>query len=212
MNQTLLNGLAPQALADLLERLLSIADDAVIVIDSSQRVVLFNDGAEQAFGYRRAEVLGQPIDRLLPDATRAHHAGHVAGFGRSPQASRRMGERGHIQGRRADGRQFDAEASISHVELDGQTFYTAILRDVTEARLAKAALVQSEARFRLLAETAPVGIFQTDDHGQCLYVNDRWCQIAGMPADAFIRTGERTFASYLVKPLSDQMQRSMRDR
>jgi PAS domain S-box-containing protein len=189
MNQTLLNGLAPQALADLLERLLSIADDAVIVVDSGQRIVLFNDGAEQAFGYRRAEVLGQPIDRLLPDAARGRHAQHVAGFGRSPQASRRMGERGHIQGRRADGVLFDAEASISHVELDGQTFYTAILRDVTEARIAEAALVQSEARFRLLAETAPVGIFQTDAHGHCLYVNDRWCQLAGMPAAAALGAG-----------------------
>ncbi|MBK6850645.1 MAG: response regulator [Burkholderiales bacterium] len=167
----------------LLARLLTIADDAVIVADRQQRIVLFNEGAERTFGYRMSGVLGEPLALLVPEQSRAAHAHHVAGFGASRLQSRRMGERRDLQGRRADGSLFDAEASISHVEIDGEVYFTAILRDVSEAREAERRLIRSEARFRGLAEAAPVGIFQTDVSGRCTYVNDRWCAIAGMTPD-----------------------------
>ena len=183
LKPALLQGLEHKASAALLSRLLAIADDAVIVADAEQRIVLFNEGAERVFQHASADVLGQPLAMLLPSALRECHAAHLRAFAASPRAARRMAERSNIHGLRSDGTLFDAEASISHLELDGRTYFTAILRDVTEARRAECALVESEARFRGLAEAAPVGIFQTDSQGQCLYVNDRWCAIAGMAAD-----------------------------
>ncbi len=182
MNQSLLRELDPRAFGSLLERLLAIADDAVVVVDRTQRIVLFNDGAERMFGHAKADVLGQPLALLLPESARAAHEEHMAGFGRSPPAARRMGERREIHGRRADGSLFDAEASISHVELDGSAYFTAIVRDISERRQAERALHASELRFRGLAKAAPVGIFQADAEGRLTYVNDRWCQIAGMSA------------------------------
>ena len=185
MDRSLLHDLAPENFGPLLARLLAIADDAVIVADAAQRIVLFNDGAERIFGYRIAQVMGQPLAMLLPETTRALHERHLREFAVSPLAARRMGDRRDIHGRRADGSLFDAEASISHVELDGHLFFAAILRDVTESREAARAVARSEARFRELASTAPVGIFQTDSHGLCVYVNERWCAMAGMaPAEA----------------------------
>ena len=182
MKPSLLHGLEAESAGLLLSRLLTIADDAVIVADDDQRVVLFNEGAERCFGCRAATVLGQPLAMLLPGARRERHAEHMRAFAGSPRAARRMGERSDLQGLRADGSLFDAEASISHVELDGRTYFTAILRDVSAARHAARALETSEARFRGLAAAAPVGIFQTDAEGACCYVNDRWCVIAGMSA------------------------------
>jgi PAS domain S-box-containing protein len=182
MKPALLRGLDADSTGELLARLLAIADDAVIVADAEQRIVLFNEGAERCFGHRAAEVLGQPIALLLPGAKRERHAEHMRVFAASPRAARRMGERSDLQGQRADGSLFDAEASISHVELDGRTFFTAILRDVSPTRAAARALEASEARFRGLAAAAPVGIFQTDVEGACSYVNQRWCEIAGMSA------------------------------
>jgi len=182
LKRSLLHGLEPAASAALLARLLAIADDAVIVADSAHRIVLFNDGAERIFGYRAAEAIGQPIEQLLPEAVRARHAGHMREFAHSPQAARRMAERREIQGLARDGRLFDAEASIAHLDLDGRPYFAAILRDVSEARRAQRALADSEARLRSLAAAAPVGIFEADAAGQCLYVNDRWCEIAGMNA------------------------------
>ncbi|MGE4088414.1 MAG: response regulator [Immundisolibacter sp.] len=183
MNASLLHDLEPKDLGALLARLLAIADDAVIVADREQRVVLFNEGAERIFGQSASAVLGRPLALLLPEAARARHAEHLQCFAASPRLARRMGERGEIHGLRADGTLFDAEASIAHVELDGEVYFTAILRDVSEARCAQLALARSEARFRGLAEAAPVGIFQTDLQGQCQYVNDRWSVMAGMPGD-----------------------------
>ena len=182
MKPSLLHGLDAESAGLLLSRLLAIADDAVIVADDELRVVLFNEGAERCFGRSATTALGQPLAQLLPSARRERHAEHMRAFASSPHMARRMGERSDLQGVRADGSLFDAEASISHVELDGRTYFTAILRDVSTARRAAQALAASEARFRGLAAAAPVGIFQADAEGACCYVNDRWCEIAGMSA------------------------------
>ena len=182
LNTSLLQGLDAEGSGRLLLRLLAIADDAVIVADDAHRIVLFNEGAARIFGHGPADVLGQPIEQLLPPAAAAHHAQLMLEFGASPRAARRMGERRDIHGRRADGSLFDAEASISHLAIDGRMFFTAILRDVSEQRRAERALAASEARFRGLAEAAPVGIFQNDGEGLFRYVNDRWSAIADMSA------------------------------
>ncbi len=186
---SLLPELPAQASGALLERLLAIADDAVIVADEAQRIVLFNEGAERVFGLAAGEIIGQPLERLLPEAARAVHAAHMRRFATSPLAARRMGQRRDIHGRRSDGCLFDAEASISHVELDGRIYFTAILRDVSETRAAQRALKTGEARFRTLAAHAPVGIFQADAAGRLIYVNPCWCSIAGMRAEEAVGQG-----------------------
>ena len=121
----------PKNFGPLLTRLLAIADDAVIVTDAAQKIVLFNEGAERVFGYDLSQVLGQSLTMLLPESARAAHEGHLRTFAASTMPARRMADRRDIHGRRADGSLFDAEASISHVELDGQLFFAAILRDVS---------------------------------------------------------------------------------
>ncbi|WP_128001385.1 response regulator [Piscinibacter defluvii] len=142
---SLLRDLEPKDLGALLARLLAIADDAVIVADRAQRIVLFNEGAERIFGHRAAEVLGQPLDRLLPEAARARHAEHLRRFADSARPARRMGERGQVHGLRADGSLFDAEASIAHVELEGEVYFTAILRDISDIQRQARALEQARA-------------------------------------------------------------------
>ena len=192
MNQSLLHRLHPSDLGALLERLLAFADDAVVVADTELRITLFNAGAERMFGYPVHQVQGRPLNMLLPEAARAGHDAHMREFARSPRHARRMGERREVLGRRSDGGLFDAEASISHIELAGEIYCAAIVRDVTEQRCAERALARSEARFRGLAEAAPVGIFQADADGRCLYVNDRWCEIAGVPSTDALGDGWRS--------------------
>jgi PAS domain S-box-containing protein len=117
-----------------LAAILDIADDAIISIDESQKIVLFNKGAERMFGYSAAEAIGQPLELLLPPEARGAHAAHVRGFGASAAAARRMGERSEIAGRRRDGSVFPAEASISRVGEGGARIFTAIVRDTSEAK------------------------------------------------------------------------------
>jgi PAS domain S-box-containing protein len=115
-------------------RILDIADDAIISIDGQQRITLFNQGAEKIFGYSADEVLGKQLDLLLPLRYIQAHRQHVSEFGQSPSLARRMGERRELFGRRQDGTEFPAEASISKIDMGDDTYYTVILRDVTERK------------------------------------------------------------------------------
>lgn len=132
-----------------LARILDLADDAIISVDANQKIVLFNQGAEKIFGYHSRDVIGQPLDVLLPPRLMSIHRHHIQDFGTASITARRMGERREILGRRSDGSEFPAEASISKVEVDGQTMFTVILRDVTQRTIAeekiKASLHEKEA-------------------------------------------------------------------
>jgi PAS domain S-box-containing protein len=117
-----------------LAAILDIADDAIISMDQRQRIMLFNQGAEKIFGYSAAEVLGLPLDILLPLRFRAIHDQHVHAFAVAKTHARRMGERQDIYGVRKNGAEFPAEASISRLDLAGEKIYTIILRDITERK------------------------------------------------------------------------------
>jgi len=112
--------------------IISISSDAIVSVDEEQRITLFNRGAEQVFGYAAEEVLGRPLDLLVPERFRGEHRGQVRAFGESGVPSRRMGERGRISGRRRNGEVFPADASISRLDVGGRRIYTAVLRDVSD--------------------------------------------------------------------------------
>jgi PAS domain S-box-containing protein len=123
-----------------LSAIVSIAADAIIAIDSSQYITLFNSGAEKIFGYTAAEAIGQPLQILLPEGVRSRHSEHIREFAASETDARRMGERSAISGRRKSGEIFPAEASISKARVDGEWMYTVILRDATERKRTESAL------------------------------------------------------------------------
>lgn len=114
--------------------IVEIASDAIICIDSNQCITLFNQGAENIFGYSVEEVLGKPLDLLLPERSIQAHRHHVDNFGKSSAKSRRMGERSEIFGKRKDGSEFPAEASISKLNLGNKTVYTVYLQDVSNRK------------------------------------------------------------------------------
>jgi PAS domain S-box-containing protein len=117
--------------------ILEIAADAIISVDESQRIVHFNHGAEEIFGYRAGDAIGQQLAALLPPRTRAMHDAHMRRFGSGPEIARRMGERREIFGLRKNGQEFPAEASISKLNTPSGVLYTVVLRDVTERKRAE---------------------------------------------------------------------------
>ena len=129
--------------------IIETAMDAVVVVDDRQRVVIFNPAAEAMFQRRAADVIGHPLDLLMPPAARSAHAQHVQAFGRTQgQASRPMGGARPVTGVRASGETFPIEASISKLEVDGQRLYTSILRDITQRRRTEAARDEAERASR----------------------------------------------------------------
>ena len=125
------------------ESILVSAMDAIITIDESHRIVLFNPAAERMFGYSAAEAIGQSIDRLLPQESRAKHGEHINRFGTGSIANRQMRLSTVVTGMRAGGEIFPIEAAISHVKTATQTLYTAVVRDITERRRTQDALQQA---------------------------------------------------------------------
>lgn len=111
--------------------IISISADAIVSVDREQRITLFNHGAETIFGYRSDEVIGQPLDLLIPERFRASHRVQLARFAAGPVVARHMGERGAIGALRKNGEEFLADAAISKLEIDGHIILTAVLRDVT---------------------------------------------------------------------------------
>ena len=111
--------------------IVDLAREAIVSVDESRAVILFNRGAERIFGYDAAEVLGGPFDRLLADAYREAYAGEVLGLSTAAGRTRREGDQGEVAARRRDGTVFPAAASLSSVEVGGRRVFTWMLRDVT---------------------------------------------------------------------------------
>jgi PAS domain S-box-containing protein len=145
------------------ERIVSIAVDAIISIDVEQRILLFNQGAEQIFGYQATEVIGKPLDMLLPSELGTLHAKEVRAFGEGKDVARRMGQRRQIFGRRKNGEIFNAEASISKADIGGRQIFTAVLRDVTERWAAEEERTELLAASQAARETAERAAAQRDE-------------------------------------------------
>jgi PAS domain S-box-containing protein len=172
------------ALADVQARVGGIVEsamDAIITIDSSQRVVQFNAAAERAFRWPRTAVIGQPIDMLIPERYRAGHRGHVERFGATAVTSRGMGSQTVLHGLRSTGEEFPIEASISqHVEGDRKLF-TVILRDVTQRVDDESRLARGEARLRGILDSAMDAIITIDEQQHIVFFNQAAEEVFGCP-------------------------------
>jgi len=114
--------------------LIETAHDAIVVIDPLGTITLFNPSAERIFGHAAGDMIGKSLDLILPPSQRGStHAANIHSFDRSQEQSGTMGRRS-VSGLRANGEICDLLASISKVEIDGQTRFVAILMDVTLQR------------------------------------------------------------------------------
>ena len=133
--------------------ILQTALDAIISMDQEGRVVEFNPAAERTFGFRRAEVLGQPLAEFIipPTYWEGHHRGlaHFLASGSGPVLNRRI----EITALRADGSEFPIELAITPFEVGGSWVFTAYIRDISERKKAERHLEAQHTATRVLAES-----------------------------------------------------------
>jgi PAS domain S-box-containing protein len=119
-----------------LQSLVEFAPNAIVVVGVDGRIETFNREAERRFGYARDEILGQPLETLVPAALRTQHAAHRVKFfaDRLSAEPVRMGGGAPLQGLRRDGSEFPLEINLSAVRTDQGTKVLAVIADVTERR------------------------------------------------------------------------------
>lgn len=153
--------------------ILQTARDAIIAVDEKQRIVLFNQGAEQIFGFSTTEILGESLDKLMPKRYFNIHHEHVASFANaSNRASENMNERRKIFGRRKNGEEFPAEGAISKLHLRGKLLFTVILRDMSVYYEIEKARVENYKRYRGLFENSPIALIEDDFSDIKEYLDD----------------------------------------
>jgi two-component system, sporulation sensor kinase E len=166
------------------------AMDAIITIDESQHIQVFNRAAEQVFRCSASDALGQPLEKLLPERFRGAHQNHIEMFGRSGITTRSMLKPGTLWGRRADGEEFPLEASISQIEQAGKKLFTVILRDITERKRAESELQIERERLSLALKTGRMGVYEVDLARNVLWLSPESYSLLGTTPHDFAPTPE----------------------
>jgi len=130
------------------------APNAILLVDRERRITLVNRKTEQLFGYDRADLVGQPVECLVPERSRGQHPSHVHGFFGDPRA-RAMGAGRELFGRRKDMTEVPIEIGLSPLQATDGTFTLASIIDITERKQAEAALRASESQYRQLFDSNP---------------------------------------------------------
>jgi PAS domain S-box-containing protein len=163
-----------------LRSILDGAPDAMVIVDAAGAIVHANSPVETVLGYAPAELLGQPVELLLPDRLRARHPAHRAAYMGEPRI-RPMGAGLDLSARRKDGSDVAVEISLSPLHLEEGAHVIAAIRDVTERQRAAEALRESEERYRRIVELSPDATFVSVD-GTIAYANGAAGQLFGLPS------------------------------
>lgn len=133
------------------------APDGIVMIDGDGVIVLVNRQTEELFGYDRGELLGKPVEELLPERFLHVHRAHRTRYRAEPR-TRPMGAGMALLGRRADGTEFPVEISLSPLDAGGENRAIAMVRDVSERREAEA----EARRVRAMLDATKDGLFIFD--------------------------------------------------
>lgn len=159
--------------------IIDTAMDGIISMNEEQKIVLFNGTAEAIFGWHADQVLGQPIEMLIPSRFRPQHRHDVEQFGKGVIQNRRMGTQRTVMALRASGEEFPIEASISRTTVNNEKIFTVIVRDVTESVRHRQQIEQQSQMLDQVSDAVSV----VDMDGRITFWNQAASRLFGWPAD-----------------------------
>ena len=166
-------------------RLVEFAPDAILITDSAGRIVLSNQQSEAIFGYRADQLVGQPIEGLVPERSSEPHVGWRERYCQAPSMTS-MSRSQNLYGLRRGGEEFPVQISLSSVPTDDGVYVMAAVRDMTEQRQAEAERERLGQEIRLLLDSTAGGIFGLDLEGRCTFMNRSGAEMLGFDADGLV--------------------------
>ncbi len=151
-------------------RILEVIADAIFIIGPAGRILLANQSAIDLFGYTREELLGQPVEVLIPESARKGHQAHRKAYAKDP-AFRPMGADLDLKGLRKDGSQFPLDIQLSPLEMALGSAVVVTIRDITLRRKAQQTMMENEQRLRAVVDNFPCEIHLKDTEQRYLMVN-----------------------------------------
>jgi len=174
---------------------LESAPDAIVITSDQGRIVRLNRQAEAIFGYTREELLGEPVEILMPERFRERHPKHRAAY--SPKSRPRpMGTGLELYGRRKDGGEFPVDITLSPMEITDGFLIISVIRDITYRRRTEEQLVKLS---RAVEQSANLVII-ADTQGRIEYVNPNFTRVTGYTPDEVIGQNPRILKSEKTSP------------
>ncbi len=185
--------------SEIFQRLFESAPDGIVVTDAHGKIVNANSQVEKLFGYTGEELLGQPVDILIPERFRSAHPAERERYQADPHI-RPMEAGLNLFARRKDGTEFPVDIMLSPMATPEGTHVLAVVRDITQRKQAEEALRLSEERFRLLIEgIRDYAIFMIDPEGKILSWSSGAEQIKGYKAEEIV--GQHVSRFYTVEDI-----------
>lgn len=159
------------------DRIVDSAMDAIITIDDTYRILVFNKAAESMFCCSAEEAIGQTLDRFIPERFRMVQRRHLEALIKAREIPHRSSRLNRLVGLRTNGEEFPFEGAISQVNIGRGKLLTIILRDLTDRKVAELLARQKEEWFRTFLDHAPNLAFVKASDGRYLYVNKRFEEV-----------------------------------
>ncbi len=182
-----------------------LAPNAIVMVNPDGQILLVNSQTEKFFGYARDELMGQPVEMLIPERWRGRHPAHRRGFLSEPRA-RAMGAGRELFGRRKDGGEFPIEIGLSPIETNQGTLVLSAIVDISERKRAAQEVQRMRAYLKNIVDSMPSILVGVDADGRITEWNRGAEQATGVPANRAIGNG---FGKLL--PAYESQLRSLRE-
>jgi PAS domain S-box-containing protein len=161
------------------------APNAIVMVNPEGRIVLVNSQTEKCFGYRRDELLGKPVEMLIPERLRDRHPEYIKGF-QAEHRARPMGLGRNLFGLRKDGSEFPVEVGLSPVETDQELLILSAVVDITERVRSERELLRMRTYLKNIIDSMPSVLVGVDKEGMVTEWNQSAEKATGVPTGSAI--------------------------